>query len=164
MDVLRSLFLSLCFIATLLPDGVAANSIKRVFEKRETVPHGWTETHRPEPNLVVPVRIGLKQANVDRLEDFLMAISHPDSKEYGQHWTPEQVAATFAPTKESIQTVQNWLLSSGVNADRIRLSKSQGWIQFDSTIQEMEDLLDSRYKVYKHNNGAKNIGGSTSYL
>ncbi|KIJ52628.1 hypothetical protein M422DRAFT_43457 [Sphaerobolus stellatus SS14] len=158
MAPLRGYLACLAIALSTLYGSVQATSLKQVFEKRDTVPFGWRETDLPDADLVIPVRIGLKQANIDRLEELLNSVAHPESTSYGQHWTPEQVAKAFAPSKDTIQTVREWLLSSGIKEEKVQLSNSKGWMSFDATVKEMESLLDSKYKLYEHENGAKSIG------
>lgn len=131
---------------------------KRLFEKREILPFDWLESHEPNPDLVLTVRIGLKQNNIGRLEEFLTSVSHPDSSQYGQHWSPEQVAKTFAPTLDTIKAVKSWLVSSGITGERLGLTPSRGWIYFNATVEEAEELLDAEYKVYRHGSGVEHIG------
>ena len=121
-----------------------------VHERRDVTPSFWSRAHRIQPDIVLPMRIGLKQNNVDKLEDMLMDVSHPDSPNYGNHWSPAKVAATFAPSRETIETVKNWLQESGIDASRMRLSRSKGWIEFNATASEIEGLLDAEYHVYTH--------------
>ncbi|KAF8583812.1 subtilisin-like protein [Ramaria rubella] len=130
---------------------------KQVFEKRDVLPTDWVESHVPEPSLILPIRIGLKQKNIDHLEEYLNAVSHPESNQYGQHWTPEQVANTFSPAPDTIDTIRTWLVESGVAADRLRLSPSRGWLLFNASIEEVEGLLDAEYKVYRHGSGAEHV-------
>ena len=49
--------------------------------------------------------------------------SHPKSPSYEKHWTAGDIAATFAPTDETVDAVRNWLVANGVGEDRIAL----GW-------------------------------------
>jgi tripeptidyl-peptidase-1 len=46
---------------------------------------------------LLPMRITLKQQNLGRGEQWLMDVSDPDSSQYGQHWTQEDIIAAFSP-------------------------------------------------------------------
>jgi tripeptidyl-peptidase I len=126
-------------------------------ERRTGHPVTWTQTRRLESHKVLPLRIGLKQQNVHQIEELLMSIAHPDSPTYGQHWSPERVASYFAPSEPSISTVKTWLSDSGLHPDRIRISLSNGWIEVNATVAEVEDLLDAEYYVYTHRSGHEQI-------
>ncbi|CAK7265071.1 hypothetical protein SEPCBS57363_001395 [Sporothrix epigloea] len=110
----------------------------------------WERTSRASVDAILPMRIGLKQRNVDEGHNKLMAISDPDSPEYGNHMTPEEVIAFFAPHRSTVEVVVNWLTSAGIHIDRISQSANRQWIQFDATVAEAEELLMTDYHVYEH--------------
>jgi len=79
-------------------------------KKRSHVPPGWTLIRRQDASEYIPLRFGLKQSNISRLVQHLYDVSHPESPNYGKHWTLAQVAKVFAPDKKSIDAVRSWLL------------------------------------------------------
>ena len=87
-----------------------------------------------------------------------MDVSHPESPNYGKHWSADKIAETFAPAKTSIDAVRSWLHSAGFAAERVRLSASKGWIEVNATVNEVERLLDADYHVYSHETGTEHIG------
>ncbi|KAJ3981324.1 subtilisin-like protein [Lentinula detonsa] len=121
-----------------------------IHEKRAADPLDWLISHKPSADKVLPLRIGLTQQNVDRLSDMLMAVSHPDSPNYGKHWTPQQVVDMFAPKKESADKVVGWLRDFGFEKERIRMSANKGWVEVRASLEEVEELLRTEYYVYKH--------------
>ncbi|KIK70403.1 hypothetical protein GYMLUDRAFT_32410 [Collybiopsis luxurians FD-317 M1] len=128
-------------------------------ERRAVEPFDWSFSHRPDAHKRLPLRIGLTQQNLENLETMLMAVSHPDSPQYGNHWTPQQVVDTFAPKEESIRKVVGWLKDSGFSMDKVKMSANKGWIQVDATVSEVERLLKAEYQVYKHKeSGEEQIG------
>lgn len=131
-----------------------------VHERRAFNPErrGWRLARRLESATVLPVKIGLTQNNLDTLEDVLLAVSHPESPEYGKHWTAEHVVEHFAPARETVEAVVEWLGQSGITRDRLRLSASKGWIQVNATVGEVEDLLKTEYHVWEDDDGAERIG------
>lgn len=119
----------------------------------------WTRMRRLEEDVTLPLRIGLKQRNLDVLPDFLMSVSDPDSPSYGQHWTPEKVVETFAPAPEAVDRVYTWLVEAGFGKKRVRRSANRAWIEVkDATAGEVERLLDARYHVYKREEGGEHFG------
>ena len=119
---------------------------------------GWKLARRMEPTAILPLRIGLTQPNIDTLAETLDIVSHPDSPSYGKHWTPHQIMEHFTPTHETMNSVINWLTSSGFSRERLRLSKSRGWIEVSATIQEVEDLLKTEYHVWQDEDGTERVG------
>ncbi|KAF8517279.1 subtilisin-like protein [Hysterangium stoloniferum] len=156
MLVLSFVAVSLCLFGSSLASP-SSQGVKVVHEKRDFVPHGWSRSRRLNPEAVLPMRFGLKQNNLDRVEELIMDVSHPGSPNYGKHWSPEKIAEIFAPSKESIDSVINWLKSEGISMDRIKLSNSKGWVDFKATVVEAERLLDTEYHVYAHEFGGEHI-------
>ena len=128
-------------------------------EKRAAEPLDWVRSRRLEPTAVLPMRLGLTQNNMDKLEDMLMSVSHPLSPSYGKHFSPQDIVDTFAPSDETVARVTEWLVESGIGKERLRMSASKGWIAFNATVEEVEDLIDAEYHVFTHESGAEQIGG-----
>ncbi|KAK7026138.1 hypothetical protein VNI00_015713 [Paramarasmius palmivorus] len=131
-----------------------------VHEKRTHLPRGWSHHRRGrlESTDILPLRFGLKQSNTDTIEEFLHAVSHPDSPDYGKHWSPEKVANTFAPTTETFRVLESWLTMHGsITADRIQISRSRGWVELNVTVEEAEKLMKTEYHIYTHEDGTQQI-------
>ncbi|KAL5323139.1 hypothetical protein ACEPPN_007667 [Leptodophora sp. 'Broadleaf-Isolate-01'] len=62
----------------------------------------WTKKSKVPDTQVLPMRIGLKQGNLEAGHDKLMDISTPGSESYGKHMTPEEVVEFFAPSQSTI--------------------------------------------------------------
>lgn len=133
-------------------------------EKRAVEPLDWEITRRLEPTAVLPMRFGLQQSNLDKIEEMLLSVSHPLSPSYGKHFSPQDIVDTFAPSGETIRQVTEWLEEEGIARERMRLSTSQGWIEVNATVAEVEALIDAEYHVYTHPSGAEQIGESYLYL
>lgn len=102
---------------------------------------------RMAPNAVLPMRIGLRQDDsaLQSAEEWLMEVSHPSSPKYGQHWSSDEVIAAFRPSDESVDTVANWLIESGISRERLTHSGNKAWLAFDATVEEAEKLLHTEY-------------------
>lgn len=136
-----------------------------VHEKRAFEPIDWIQDRRLEATKVLPMRIGLTQQNLHRLEEMLLSVSHPESAKYGQHFTPKEVADAFAPHDDSIAAVKAWLTDAGIHEDRLKLSPGKGWIEFDATAAEAEELLQTEYHVFSHaDTGIEQISEYTPHL
>ncbi|KZO98258.1 subtilisin-like protein [Calocera viscosa TUFC12733] len=139
-------------LAALLPSSALALPSHGHHEARHAHPTGWRPHHKaPHPSLPIPLRIALKQSNLDLGASELEKVSDPASPEYGQHWTPAQIADFFAPAQDSVDAVVAWLAGEGVDAARITLSASKGWLSVaNTTVQEAERLLGAKYSVFTH--------------
>ena len=147
----------------LLSLGLAASSdpiLSRyaLHERRSHIPSGWNLARKHDASAVVPLRFALAQSNLEDLEEYLYDVSHPSSPNYGKHWSAGKVASTFAPSRQSVDAVRNWLLESGIESKRIKLSASGGWLEFKASVREAENLLHTSYNVYAHETGAQHVG------
>ena len=155
------MYLKLSLFSALI--GVAAAAPSRrsplvLHEKRAAEPLDWVPMSRLDSNKVLPMRFGLAQQNLHRVEEMLMAVSHPESPTYGKHYTPAEIVDTFAPSNETISAVTNWLIDSGFAPSRLRLSANKGWLALEATTAEVENLLNAEYHVYNHVSGDQQFG------
>jgi tripeptidyl-peptidase-1 len=128
-----------------------------VHESRFIVPPGWERQGRLEHDLVLPVRVGLTQSNLDNAEDLLADVSDPESTNYGNHWSDERIANFFAPSQHTVSAVRSWLNSSGISSHRISQSAGRGWLDFKATVAEVEQLLKTEYWRYEHDTGMAHL-------
>ncbi|KAJ7198616.1 subtilisin-like protein [Mycena haematopus] len=134
--------------------------------KRSAPPAAWARVRRHAPDAVLPLRFGLTQPDVDMptLEALLADVSHPDSPNYGNHWSPARVATHFAPSKEAVTAVVSWLADSGVSKERVRVSGTRGWVMLNATVAEAEALLNTEYHVYAHESGTEHVACDAYHL
>ncbi|KKY28894.1 putative protease s8 tripeptidyl peptidase [Phaeomoniella chlamydospora] len=132
-------------------------------EKRSHTPSKWQKRARVEREAILPVRIGLTQTNLEEGHEYLMDVSHPNSSNFGKHWTAEQVHDAFAPTEEAIQLVREWLISSGIEDRRIIHSENKGWIALEVPVETAERLFLTEYYEHEHIETGKIRIGSDEY-
>lgn len=56
----------------------------------------------------------------------------------------------FSPEEGTVDAVKQWLMDFGIPSPRITHSVNQGWLAFDTTVEEAERLLHAKYHIYKH--------------
>ncbi len=56
----------------------------------------------------------------------------------------------FAPEDRTIETVKEWLATFGIQPERVTLTQNKGWLAFDATTEEAENLLHTKYHLYEH--------------
>ncbi|CAK5272853.1 unnamed protein product [Mycena citricolor] len=137
--------------------------------KRTALPGGWVRVRRHASNATIPLlRFGLTQPNSDMntLHGLLNDVSHPESPNYGAHWTAARVQAYFAPSAESASAVQGWILAAGVDSYRVRVSRSAGWVEIvNASVAEAEKLLSTEYHVFTHAaTGVKHVACNEYHL
>jgi tripeptidyl-peptidase-1 len=82
-----------------------------------------------------------------------MKVSDPDSKSYGNHWSPARIRQHFSPSNESIDEVSTWLMSQNPNLNgnhQPTLSNGGSWLNIQLPLSAVEKLLDTKYHVYWH--------------
>lgn len=72
------LLCTLCALATTPP------STHTVHEKRDGPADLWTKQSRAQQDVILPIRVALKQQNLDNGERLLVDISDPDSPNFGR--------------------------------------------------------------------------------
>lgn len=151
----RSFLTLLSLVALVAADPLISRHV--LHEKRAHTPAGWARSRKHDAAAVLPLRIGLTQSNMDRLEEMLLEVSDPDSPSFGKHWNAGKVAQTFKPSDETVSTVHEWLKTSGIHPSRIRLTKAKTWIEVNATVEEAEQLLQTEYHVYTHESGKEHV-------
>ncbi|RDW62407.1 hypothetical protein BP6252_11840 [Coleophoma cylindrospora] len=124
----------------------------------------WTKRSKVPDHQVLPMRIGLQQHNLEAGHDKLMDISTPGSQNYGKHMTAEEIIDFFAPKPSTLDAVTDWLIASGISADRFAISVNKQWIQFDATTAEVEELLIADFYVWEHASGAHDISSEAYHV
>lgn len=76
--------------------------------------------------------------------------SDPTSSNYGKLWSEEDVNRAFAPSEDTSRAVADWLIGSGIEKSRISLSDNQGWIGFEATTAEAEELFLAEFHEHEH--------------
>lgn len=97
---------------------------------------------------VLPVRIGLKQRNMHRAHEYLDSVSNPKSRNYGKHWSIDEITETFAPSDESRVAVLKWLSDNGISS--VKNEGALHTLEFDLSVEGVERLLSTEYYVYSH--------------
>jgi tripeptidyl-peptidase-1 len=85
--------------------------------------------------------------------DFL-PVSDPAHPRYGQHLTADDISELVKPTNETIAQVQSWLLENNIPEDRLEYSPAKDWIKVTLPVKSIELLLDTKYSVFKHEDGS----------
>ena len=158
-------FLILATSALLLGVSVAVPTPHNGHIRHEKRTHSTqlVRRYRALPATTLPVRIGFAQNNLDVGHERLMEISDPTSDRYGQHMSAKEVGDLFRPSSESIESVQDWLHSSGIEIDRHEVSPGKGWLKFEASIEELESLLSTEYHVYQHSETMETHIGCNEY-
>ncbi len=79
----------------------------------------WAKRDKLRSTTMMPMRIGLKQFNLEAGHDRLMELSDKNSPNYGKHMTPEEVIEFFAPPQDTVDVIIDWIVAGGIARERI---------------------------------------------
>ena len=122
---------------------VAAAPSKYCVKEEISSPGGWVKHSRPPPDHNIVLRIGLPQPNFHVLEKNLYEVSDPDHERYGQHLSKSEVEALVAPHPESLNLVNEWLGTFGVDEDSLVRSPARDWVTLKVPVSLAEKMLDT---------------------
>jgi len=105
---------------------------------------GWHLGERSSQDLKVHVMIALKNRNMQKLEEEVLAVSSPQSERYGQHLSSQEVAVLTGPDDTAKQVVGRWLSSAGIEAV---LSRWGDRFEFKAMVGEIEDLFSTEVHI-----------------
>lgn len=149
-------------VASLIASALAIPAGHVLHEKRTVNNH--LERRRVDGDAIIPVRIALKQSNLETGYDRLMEVSHPNSARYGKHFSAEEVAEMFAPAQESIDTVKNWLMGFGFGEKDITHYTNKNWLAIDMPASKAEELFATEYHEHDFADRSMRIGCDEYYL
>ncbi|KAG9091409.1 hypothetical protein FS749_016577 [Ceratobasidium sp. UAMH 11750] len=141
----------------------SASSLAAEFTTRHAlheVPTGWTAVARAPSEHLIDMRIGLKQARMTELLSTLAEVSDPTHARYGKHLSKAEVDRLVAPRSETVKTVENWLDTHGAKVTS--RSSAGDWLHVTVPVARAEQMLNTRYHVYRHTSGS-HIVRSESY-
>lgn len=145
-----ALIASVVTAATTINNSPSSKSLA-LHEKRSVAPaSSWSKRSQAPRDSMLPIRITIKPQNVEAGHDILMDISNPSSANFGKHWTAKQVHDFFSPSKESVQSVREWLESNGIRNHRHKIALSRNHVMFYATVDEAESLLGTQYNIWEN--------------
>jgi len=78
-----------------------------------------------------------------------MAVSSdPSSPRFGQHLSAEEVIELTAPKTSTVDAILAWLEDAGIKG--VSHSVNKQWIQFDTAVENLENLLETNYHEFVH--------------
>lgn len=100
----------------------------------------------------MPVTLVLKQTNLKELQQLVLEVSNPKSKNYGKYLTAEQVNDMTRPDERTYRVVYEWLKSENL-ADKTRAVQGGSALNIEATVKEIERVFNT--KVDMVTDGAK---------
>jgi tripeptidyl-peptidase I len=70
------------------------------------------------------------------------------------HLSSAEVEDLIKPTAQSLDLVQEWLHDHDIPITKLKYSAAKDWIKVSLSVHQVERLLDTRYQVYRHEDGS----------
>jgi tripeptidyl-peptidase I len=148
-------------LLSIVGSSLALPKTNEVFESVRALPPGWTQVRTPAAETRINLRIALDHPNQDLFEQTLLDVSSPDHPKYGQHLSAPELKAMLKPRDDSTDSILSWLQGSKIAAADI---KNDGeWINFRATVAQAEELLSTKFYVYKHSVDQKEMIRTLQY-
>ncbi|KAA1473458.1 family S53 protease [Dentipellis sp. KUC8613] len=126
-----------------------------VHERRDAPPVGYTMMGRPSDDHVLTLGMALIENNRDGLVERLYAVSTPDSPDYGNHLSKEDVEAMVAPAPSTVAAVKAWLTAHNLSAESV--SPAGDWMSLNMTVKQANKLLAADYCAFADDSGRQTI-------
>ena len=154
MTVLK-LLLIVPYVVTVFAVPGPPIQIRSVYTQKSShpVPRTWTCLGRASLDHQLNLHIALRQARFDELDRRLNEISSPSHLHNGQHLTAAEVDVLISPPADAIERVEEWLSQHGIHKSMLSYSSAKDWINIALSVSGVEQLLDTEYFLYKHENG-----------
>ena len=136
----------------MLPDNFASD--RYAVRETHTVPKGWERLADAPKDHQLQLQIGLRQGRFNELQEHLYDVSDPAHARYGQHLSSDEVNELIKPSEDAISQVSDWLQAHSIASSDLDFSTARDWISLRLPVEVAERLLDTRYSVYKHDDGS----------
>ncbi|KAK2466004.1 hypothetical protein APHAL10511_001645 [Amanita phalloides] len=141
----------------------APHDTAHLVKERVNLPRGWRVYGPPAQDHIISLRIGLPQPDFASLERHLYEVSDPTHPRYGAYLSKGQVEELVAPHHSSLSAVNNWLATYGFTEGEIVRSPAKDWITIKIPVSLVEEMLDTKYHVYQHEESGEYLVRTTSY-
>ena len=80
-------------------------------------------------------------------------MSTPSHPRFGQHLSFAEVNELVRPCDDALKQVHDWLQSHNIDTAKLSYTPAKDWINVKLPVVAIERLLDTRYSIYKHEDG-----------
>ena len=139
----------LALLASLLLLAVVAVQSHPVAISRGAVaPEGWVRTNEAVSSERVHFFLALPQRNLAELDRLFWAVSDPDSAQYGEFMTTEEIQALVSPPWAERQELIQWLVEQGVEREGV-LDYGDS-VEVDASVAVARRLFDATFHVFEN--------------
>eukprot|EP01064_Diplonema_japonicum_P011026 TRINITY_DN182_c0_g1_i2.p1 TRINITY_DN182_c0_g1~~TRINITY_DN182_c0_g1_i2.p1 ORF type:complete len:552 (+),score=200.94 TRINITY_DN182_c0_g1_i2:50-1705(+) len=131
----------------------SAGSLVQVHEP-SMIPNGWRATsEKVSAEGRFPVTVGVKRSNKAALDRIFEEVSNPQSENYLQYPSYEEIGDIVRPSAEHTRIVKEWLSSNGVEVTRVH--PHGDYIHAEATVAQIQKMANGEFMTYEHTSGAK---------
>ncbi|KAK7000195.1 family S53 protease-like protein [Favolaschia claudopus] len=139
----------LCLLTVVVSSVVAASSNSLVFhEHRAHAPPGFTSHGRVSDGHILTLRFGLTSNNIAGLQDKLLSISTPGSRDFRQWLSQDEVKDLVAPSTDTINAFNTFASANGLQTSVI--SPNGDWLSVTLPVSKANELFGAAYTNYTH--------------
>ena len=94
---------------------------------------------------------GVKQLNLDRLEEIFLQVSDPKHEQYGHYLSLDEIR-NLTSNYEGSNYVKTWLTGegTGLHSDNVTIDDSGNYVSIKGDVTVVEKLFQSSFKEYHH--------------
>ncbi|KAF8437229.1 peptidase S8/S53 domain-containing protein [Boletus edulis BED1] len=140
---MRLSLLALPFAAAFVSAGHHRDIPRKIKESIQGPPRGWLRSDPAPPDRLLELKIALTQPHFPILEKHLWAVSNPNHERYGAYMSKEETEALMAPHPGSLEMVDEWLSSYGIEDEYLYRSSAQDWVTIRVPVALAEKMLDT---------------------
>jgi subtilase family serine protease len=136
-------------VAALSAVVLASSAFERVeLYHRAATPRNWNSLGRATPSAMTQFHIALKERNLDQLDRLAAAIADPDSDEYLNFLTKEQMYALTAPAPETFATVFDFLEQHAITRADVTVKGSTLTVR--ASVASIEKMFNTQCFLFQH--------------
>lgn len=142
--------------------GALSFGLDYAVKETHNVPARWTAVGAASKDDSILLRIGLKSSTEDLLESHLLEVSDPAHHRYKQYLSADEVAKLSRPSDETQKLVEEWLHDHDVWQYAWN-EPALDWISAKVTIQKAEEMLQTRYAKFVHDESGAVVHRTTEF-
>lgn len=129
---------------------VASTSIDGVeLYNRASIPHNWNVLSRAVSTATTTFHMSLHERNLDELDRRAAAIADPDSDEYLEFMTKEELYQLTAPASETFAAIFDFLEQNGVEREAV-IIRGGSTLTIHATVAAVEKMFSTECFVFQH--------------
>ena len=101
-----------------------------------------------DPNQQLPIKLALPLRNESQAANLVQQLSDPSSPMYGKYLSAKDFNDKFAPTKQQVDKVSNWLKSKGLQVQGATDANNH-YVSAQGTVAQVQKAFGTTLKRYK---------------